>query len=203
MGGLQLILSSFIYGLIYGFSLAVPPGPMNALIASRSLKSFREGVFTGLGALSADFIFMVMTYLAYSLIKSLSLAPFYFLGSIYMFILVYLIYRSDADSANARNDIGRGLIFSYVSALLLGLSNPYQILWWLTAGISFLSLFGSSSIIGLFTAILIWIHVFPYTIRLGYNVNAGKTVLIVKVFSASILFIFASYLLYSGIYSII
>ncbi len=53
-------LVNYFIGLVYGFSLAIPPGPMNALIANRSLSTYREGFFTGLGALTTDFIFMML-----------------------------------------------------------------------------------------------------------------------------------------------
>jgi threonine/homoserine/homoserine lactone efflux protein len=47
-------VASALAGLALGFSLTVPPGPMNAPIASRSTRSLREGVLTGLGAMTAD-----------------------------------------------------------------------------------------------------------------------------------------------------
>ncbi|MET1160527.1 MAG: LysE family transporter [Thermoprotei archaeon] len=188
---------NYFYGLLYGFSLAIPPGPMNALIASRSLNSYREGFFTGFGALTADLIFMFITYLAYSLVVEWDLTAFYLIGSTYMFILAYLVYESKPQMRS--RDHARGVLFSYFSALFLGLTNPYQILWWVTVGLSFLSLFGLSSIIGLFTAILVWITIFPHIIRLGYSFSAKKTVYVVKAFSVIVLVIFAAILLYNAL----
>ncbi len=48
-------------GLLLGYGLAVPPGPMNALIAAWSLRSFRHGFAAGAGAMSADFLLMLLT----------------------------------------------------------------------------------------------------------------------------------------------
>jgi len=54
-------LASLFSGLLLGYSLAVPPGPMNALIAAWSLRSFRHGFAVGAGAMSADFLLMLLT----------------------------------------------------------------------------------------------------------------------------------------------
>ncbi len=201
-------LTSFLYGLIYGFSLAVPPGPMNALIAARSIKSFRDGFLTGFGALSADFSFMIITFYAYNIVENIDLRPFYLTGSLYMYFLIYTIYRSSITKSYNKNimisdEKYKGILFSYLSGLLMGLTNPYQILWWLTAGLSFISLFGLTSIIGLFTAIFVWIILFPSMIRTGYKLDNVKTIIMVKLFSIITLLFFASYLLYSFFLSLI
>jgi threonine/homoserine/homoserine lactone efflux protein len=53
--------ASLFSGLLLGYSLAVPPGSMNALIAAWSLRSFRHGFAVGAGAMSADFLLMLFT----------------------------------------------------------------------------------------------------------------------------------------------
>lgn len=59
----------YALGLVLGLSSAVPPGPMNALIASEALKSHMHGTAVGAGAMSADATLMVITYFLYQLIK--------------------------------------------------------------------------------------------------------------------------------------
>ncbi|MGI0129942.1 MAG: lysine transporter LysE, partial [Thermoplasmata archaeon] len=53
---------SVLFGLALGFSLTIPPGPMNALIASQTVRSLRDGVITGFGAMSADLALGVLVY---------------------------------------------------------------------------------------------------------------------------------------------
>ena len=49
---------SLVAGIAIGLSLAVPPGPMNALIAAESVKrSYVDGIKLGMGAMTADAIF--------------------------------------------------------------------------------------------------------------------------------------------------
>ncbi len=191
------LVSSLAIGLLYGFSLAAPPGPMNALIASRSLSSYRNGFLTGLGAMTADFLFMLLTYAVYGFILNLPLEPVYFLGGTYMVILAILILRSKVEDRRENRD-PIGSLISFLSALTLGLTNPYQILWWLTAGLSFMAIFGLISILGLFLAIAIWISLFPLLIIQGYRYGKGITVLIVKAFSVGTLLIFAILIFYNG-----
>jgi threonine/homoserine/homoserine lactone efflux protein len=52
--------ASLFSGLLLSYSLAVPPGPMDALIAAWSLRSFRHGFAVGAGAMSADFLLMLL-----------------------------------------------------------------------------------------------------------------------------------------------
>lgn len=53
---------SLVAGILIGLSLAVPPGPVNAIIAAESVKkSYLNGMKVGLGAMTADATFLVIT----------------------------------------------------------------------------------------------------------------------------------------------
>ncbi|HLI46775.1 MAG TPA: LysE family translocator [Geobacterales bacterium] len=200
MGILELI-SSFIQGFLYGFSLAAPPGPMNALIANRSLLSFKTGFLTGLGAMTADFIFMIITYLAYDTVKAFPLVPIYIIGGLYMLYLAISILKSKENLNENRKQTKAGN--SFMTSLALGISNPYQILWWLTAGLSFIAIFGPMAVVGLFSAIAVWITIFPMSIRMGYGFKQRLTILLIKGFSFVVLLVFAILILVEGLSSII
>jgi len=83
----------YALGLVLGLSLAVPPGPMNALIASEALKSPMHGTAVGAGAMSADATLMVITYFLYQLIKPYS-RYMYFIGGGVMVYLALLMLKS-------------------------------------------------------------------------------------------------------------
>jgi threonine/homoserine/homoserine lactone efflux protein len=137
---------------------------MNALIASRSVGSFRRGVITGLGAMSADLLLGVAVYLLQSSIDIESVVRFvYVLGC---GIMAYFGYRLLSPPSIAPAAESGGLA-TYSAALAVGLSNPFQILWWLTAGLAFAYLGGLVLFAGLFGAIAVWILIFPYLIRSG------------------------------------
>ena len=158
------------FGLALGFSLTVPPGPMNALIASRAARSFRKGFLTGLGAMSADLILATVVYLLQSEIDLAGVARYlYAVGAVVMAFLAYrvLSHRSTAERVDS------GGLATYTSALAIGLSNPFQSLWWLTAGLAFAYLGGIVLLVGLFAAVAIWILVFPYAVHAGLRRYPG------------------------------
>jgi len=200
MAILDLVIS-FIQGFLYGFSLAAPPGPMNALIANRSLISFRNGFLTGLGAMTADFIFMILTLFAYDLLKNFPLIPIYLIGSVYMFYLAISILKTRRETNDVSKKVSGGN--SFITSLALGMTNPYQILWWLTAGLSFIAIFGIMAVIGLFSAIAVWITIFPLSIRMGYSFRQKLTILLIKGFSFVVLIIFSIIILLEGITSLL
>lgn len=152
------------FGLALGFSLTVPPGPMNALIASRSVGSFRRGVITGCGAMTADLFLGVAVYLLQSWVDLASVVRFvYVLGCA---VMAYFGYRILAPRSGVPVAETGGLR-TYSAALAVGLSNPFQILWWLTAGLAFAYLGGLVLFAGLFGAIAVWIVAFPYLMHAG------------------------------------
>lgn len=189
-------ITLFFIGILYGISLAAPPGPILALIAQRVISSYFNGIAVGLGAMTADFTFMIITFLLFNLIKVLPLYPLYIIGSLFMLYLAYstVKMKESSFSKNIKSNT-----HSYFLGLGIGLINPLQIGWWLTAGLSFLSLFGLISVIGFFVGIIIWVLLFAFMVRKGYMVNKGVAFLAIKIFSLATFLFFAGYFLYNGI----
>lgn len=178
-----------LFGIALGFSLTIPPGPANALIASQAVRSLREGVLTGLGAMTADLILGILVYALRSEVDLGGVARWiYLVGAGVMVILgVRLVRRgTEADSEP------EGGIRTYSQGILVGVTNPFQIIWWLTAGLAFAYLGGLVLFVGLFSAIAIWVFGFPYALHLGTRRRPRATVAVVYG-SATILFAFAVY----------
>jgi len=153
-----------VAGLALGFSLTVPPGPMNALIANRSMRSMRAGVTTGLGAMSAD---AVLGALIYALHAEVNLGAYVraveAVGAVVLAVMVARLLRepSTPDAPSASD------VRVYSDALLVGVTNPFQILWWVTVGLAFAYVGGAVLFLGLFGAIAVWVVVFPYALTEG------------------------------------
>jgi threonine/homoserine/homoserine lactone efflux protein len=150
-------------GIALGFSLSVPPGPMNALIASVSTRSYRLGVLTGLGAMTADLLLGAIVYgLDATTDLSEIVRPVYAVGAIVMGYLAFRLLTRRGAPLPPLHDTA-----TFSRALAVGISNPYQILWWLTAGVAFAYLGGIVLLLGLFGAIAIWVVSFPRAIHAG------------------------------------
>lgn len=182
----------FVLGMVFGFFLAVPPGPMNALIAAEATRSPIHGTSVGLGAMSADGILMVITYF-FSRVLGHYVYYLYFIGFAVMMYLAISILKSTFSPRNTSSN--RSPFLNYFMGVSMGLTNPYQVFWWLTAGLSFMSVFGIFSVVGLFTAILIWVFVFPYAVYVGKVYGGSKVDFVVKLVSALGIITFAVYII--------
>ena len=179
-------------GLVLGFSLTIPPGPMNALIASRAVGSLRRGIVTGLGAMSADAILGAVVFALSAGFDLRSVEPeIYGLGAAVMaYFGARLLLARGGDGAREVGDAR-----TYTTALGIGVSNPFQILWWLTAGLAFAYYGGLVLFLGLFGAIAIWIVVFPWALRRGAE-RSRRFEKGVTLVSAVIMVVFAAYFVY-------
>ncbi len=174
-----MIFYYYLLGIILGLSLAGPPGAVNSIIANESLKSKMHGTSVGAGAMSADFTFFLIVYFLRSYINLGILKFIYIIGGLFMLYLGMAVLKSKMPSKSRKGN--------YFIGLSMGLTNPFQILWWLTAGFFLLKELSILSVAGLFSGIIIWIFTFPYAInRFGYKYEKY-----IKYISAFIIFIFA------------
>jgi len=183
--------SSLLIGLLLGFSLTIPPGPMNALIVARSIRSIRAGVLTGLGAMSADLVLGILVYALRTEVDLHSFVrPIDVLGAIAMSYLGWRIIAGARAPAPAPLDPAT----TFSQAFGVGVTNPLQILWWLTAGLAFAYLGGIVLFAGIFAAIAVWIVVFPIAVHAGTR-RFPRADRWITIGSGLVLFGFAAYFL--------
>jgi len=183
---------ALVFGLALGFSLTIPPGPMNALIASQTVRSLRAGIVTGLGAMSADLVLGVLVYALRSVVDLGSVVRWvYLVGAVAMTFLAIRLLRPRRSAETPPTEALR----TYSQGVFVGVTNPVQIVWWLTAGLAFAYLGGYVLFLGLFAAIAIWVVTFPYALHLGTRgrPRVGEAVVIG---SAILLLGFAGYFVY-------
>jgi threonine/homoserine/homoserine lactone efflux protein len=118
-------------GLILGFSIAAPVGPIGVLCIRRTLANGRlAGFISGLGAASADMCYGSVAAFGLSAISGFLIGQQFWMRLIGGAFLLYLgvqTFRSKpaAVAATARNG---GLVAAYLSTLLLTLTNPMTII---------------------------------------------------------------------------
>jgi len=168
---------------------------MNAFIIARSVRSFREGFTAGLGAMSADLVLGGVVYAVHASFDLVSILRWvYVLGAAVMVYLGLGLLRRPSNEA-APETAG---LKTYSSAIGLGLSNPFQIVWWLTVGLAFAYLGGWVLFVGLFGAIAVWIVVFPWAVHVG-TARRPRFARALVAGSGVLIFLFAAYFVYLAV----
>ena len=120
-----------IRGLVIGFLVAAPVGPIGLLCIQRTLTRGRAvGFVSGLGAASADASYGFMAAFGLTLISSFLVAQSVWLGVVGGLFLCYLGARTlfAPPAQQAADAQEHGLLSAYGSTLLLTLTNPMTIL---------------------------------------------------------------------------
>lgn len=124
-------LSFFIKGLIFGFSIAAPVGPIGILCIRRSLTGgWTAGLLTGLGAATADALYGCVAGFGLAGITGLLVGQrtwIQLVGGLFLCYLGVRVFVSATDERSAPESSGSAAA-GYFSALLLTLTNPMTIL---------------------------------------------------------------------------
>ena len=220
------VLTTLGAGAVFGLALAAPPGPMNAIIAEESVvRGWLAGFRAGLGAMSADAALLVLAFFGVvAFVESLPLlrAAMVGLGGVLMLYFAYgaatdaeATFRSDGSGAEATGE-SKG----FRKAFVLALTNPYQILFWLTVGVgllepgtidvlaeavgeSFRGLLvvrtGSPALVaGMFGGIGLWITGFPAALVAAER-RVARLAPVVAYLSAAVLGGFGAFFLYDAV----
>ncbi|MBI4417246.1 MAG: LysE family transporter [Ignavibacteriales bacterium] len=135
----------FLKGLVVGFAIAVPIGPIGILCIRKSLADGRaRGLVIGLGAATADSVYsgiaaFGLTFLSEAIVSQelwLRLAG----GALLLFLGIRILsgHQKEPEVPVDRKEFAG----SYVSALLLGLTNPVTI-------VAFVAVFAALGLEGL------------------------------------------------------
>lgn len=156
--------SLLIRGLILGFSIAAPVGPIGLLCIRRTLAHGRAvGLATGLGAATADGLYGALgAFGVTALITALTGVQFWLRlgGALFLLYLGVRTMRERPAEREAATTARRGLLGAWASTFALTTSNPLTIL-------SFMAMFAGVSapagsaeamllVIGVFTGSALW-----------------------------------------------
>jgi threonine/homoserine/homoserine lactone efflux protein len=121
----------FSEGLLIGFSIAAPVGPIGVLCIRRSLSDGPTiGLVTGLGAATADALYGCIAAFGLTSISSVLVEQQHWLALLGGIFLCYLGIRTffSAPAERPAEARGKGMLGIYASTLLLTLTNPSTIL---------------------------------------------------------------------------
>nr|WP_233571958.1 MULTISPECIES: LysE family transporter [Halobacteriales] len=211
---------SLLAGMVFGLALAAPPGPMNAVIAEEAVVRGRlAGARAGLGAATADFVFFllalfgVVTFIEqFQRLRGVMVL----VGGCLMLYYAYGAIEDVQDTYTGETAPAEGKGFQ--KAFVLALTNPYQIVFWLTVGVGLLepgridvlaeasaSLAGvlvvetgsPALLVGLFAGIGLWVTAFPAALAAA-KARIDALAPVVAYLSAAVLAGFGCYFLYDG-----
>jgi threonine/homoserine/homoserine lactone efflux protein len=136
---------AFLQGLLIGFSIAAPVGPIGLICIRRSLTAGRlAGLVSGLGAATADALYGIVAALGLTAVTNLLVAyqrPLQFVGGLFLVYLGLAIMRSTPATTATSTPPTATLSAAYFSTLLLTLANPVTVL-------SFLGIFAGLGLLG-------------------------------------------------------
>lgn len=124
-------MSLLLQGLLLGFSIAAPVGPIGVLCIRRTLADGRlAGFLSGLGAATADMLYGAVAAFGLTAVMNLLVSAQSWLRAVGGLFLLYLGIRTffakpASESASAR---ATGLFSAYASTFLLTVTNPMTIL---------------------------------------------------------------------------
>ncbi|SFL03465.1 Threonine/homoserine/homoserine lactone efflux protein [Halogranum rubrum] len=134
------LLGSALAGVVFGLALAAPPGPMNAVIAEESVvRGWDAGFRAGLGALTADATFFVLAFLGVvSFVEQFPTLQAVMVGVGGLLMLYFAYGAAQEVEGTFRSEGVDDDSTGFRRAFVLALTNPYQILFWLTIGVGLL-----------------------------------------------------------------
>jgi threonine/homoserine/homoserine lactone efflux protein len=117
----------FVVGLVVGFLLSAPVGPIAVLCVQRTMNHGKAaGFVSGLGAAAADAIYGTLAAFGVTIISAFLMnnrMAFQRIGGAVLIVMgARLLFAKPAEKRNANND--RGLWGDFFSTLVLTLTNP-------------------------------------------------------------------------------
>lgn len=196
-----------IKGLIIGFSIAAPVGPIGVLTIKRTLTEGRiSGFVTGMGAAMADAVYGMVAGFGLTAISSFLLTQEFWIKLIGGLFLLYLGVRSfiAKPASKAAEVDSKGLFSNLISTFFLTVTNPTTILSFIAIfaglGLGTASTGYSSSIamvLGIFTGSALWWFILSAVVSLFQaKITPGRLIWINRL-SGLIIISFAVIALYS------
>ena len=161
---IPLLDAPFVAGALLAWSLAAPPGPINALMAhAAARRGFWAGWVYGIGAIAGDLTMLALT--GFGVLRIVERIPwlevlFALVGATLMAFFAFGAWKA-ARRASARlgsDDDDRPLSAAkeFAKAYVIVTTSPFNWGWWLTAGSSMLALLGWATAFGFMVGLVLW-----------------------------------------------
>lgn len=185
--------------IILGIVVAIPPGSVTIIASQRALLyGFKNSIFFSLGSCLSDIFYLTLVYAGITKIISYNhyfkMILWFICGLILIFlgIISILSIRSSKKAENKTITFQTNSFVTFVSGILITLTNPMTIVGWLTiAGNYFLiwsEKYPGSKNYGLLTIFLIMAGVLIWFIPLTFIISKFKKIINEKIKALLIIF---------------
>lgn len=169
-------ISLLLKGLIIGFSIAAPVGPISVLCIRRTLAEGRaSGLVSGIGAATADATYGFIAGFGLTFVSNILTAQQVWLrlvGGMFLFYLCFKTFLAIPRTSSITE--GNSLVGDYASTFFLTLTNPITILAF-TAIFSGLGLTGGSYVSAAVLVLGVFIGSTLWWVILSYGVSMLQT----------------------------
>jgi len=194
-------INFLVKGLILGFSIAAPVGPIGVLCIQRTLNKDRaSGFVSGLGAATADGIYGCISAFGLSVISNFLVSQQIYIRIIGGMFLIYLGIKTFLSKPSINAAIvkeGKGLLKDYGSTLGLTLTNPMTIISFsaIFAGLGIVNTNGDywlavSLVIGVFMGSALWWLTLSNIVNFFRKAFNQKSLIWVNKFSGIVVLVF-------------
>ena len=195
-------MQSFIQGVLMGLGVSVPIGPINVLIMSYALRSYTKALCLGLGAMSADMLYLVLSAFGISQLAKIPIvfACISLFGAAFLLYIALDIYRQAKKSVQIQSVEHGSHVAVFGKGFLLNIFNPYVIMFWLSVSASIGRERFGLALAGLVCGILSWITLFALAVYKSRAKISDRAARAFAYISALILLFFALKLIYAVIF---
>ena len=195
-------MQPFVQGVLMGLGVSVPIGPVNVLIMSYALRSYTKALCLGLGAMSADMLYLALSAFG---ISQLAKIPIVFtcisvFGAAFLLYIALGIYRQAKRSVQIQSVELGSHVAVFGKGFLLNIFNPYVIMFWLSVSASIGRERFGLALAGLVCGILSWITLFALAVYKSRAKISDRAARAFAYISALILLFFALKLIYAVIF---
>jgi threonine/homoserine/homoserine lactone efflux protein len=185
-------LSAALIGLVSGFLISIPVGPINlAIINEGAKRGFKWGVLIGFGAIAMDIIYCGLAFAGFSglfttrLLRAsmelLSFLALIYLGSKYLRATELPSTTKGVELVEHRLHPHTAFMTGFVRVL----GNPAVLLFWITLSASFMShdwidntwSSKGACVVGMATGAFTWFVVLSFLVSLGHGRFSSRTLL--------------------------
>jgi L-lysine exporter family protein LysE/ArgO len=214
-----MLLKYFLSAFILGIVVAIPPGSVTVIACQRALQfGFRNSVLFSMGSCVSDVFYIILVYFGianlFSGNKYFKIVLWVICGSLLIFIGIssIIFIRKKNDNYDNIIKFQNGKFSTFISGILITLTNPMTIIGWLAIAGNFFLIwndkFQESRKYGIITIMLIMAGVLIWFLPLTYIVSRFKKIINEKlkmylvIISNLILIIFGLLAYYYSLYAI-